>query len=62
MRPERLVTKQDQAYNSYCPACVAQRLHTETEWKDFHPFRGHGYTKEHGWTHPDLAKSAEGAA
>lgn len=34
-----------------CPACTAQRVHTEQEWTN-HPTRGHGYTREQGWTHP----------
>ncbi len=36
-----------------CPACEQKRLHTDEE-KQFHPYMGHGYTKEMGWTHPDL--------
>lgn len=36
-----------------CPACESQRVHTAEEWKN-HPFAGHGYVREQGWTHPDL--------
>lgn len=42
-----------------CPACCGRRVHTEEEWKD-HPFAGHGYTKEHGWTHPALETEKSG--
>ena len=37
-----------------CPACAGQRLHTEPEWNEHHPYRGHGYTRESGWSHPEL--------
>ena len=36
-----------------CPACVAKTQHTEEDWKN-HPYAGHGYAHEQGWTHPDL--------
>lgn len=26
-----------------CPACVAKRLHTEEEWREFHPKAGSGF-------------------
>lgn len=42
-----------------CPACDSNRLHTEQEWKEHHPLAGHGYTREQGWTHPDLAAAVE---
>lgn len=58
MRKERVVNQQDQAYNPNCPACVSYRLHTEAEWDRYHPLRGHGYTKEQGYTHSDLARAA----
>lgn len=35
-----------------CPACAEKRLHTEEDWQQYHPYRGHGYTK--GWSHPGL--------
>lgn len=38
-----------------CPACAAQARHDEETWK-LHPYRGHGYLKETGWTHPDLER------
>ena len=41
-----------------CSACEAKRIHTEEDWQH-HPLRGHGFTKEQGWSHPDLAKEAE---
>jgi hypothetical protein len=42
-----------------CRACQAQRAHSPDDWKN-HPFRGHGYTKEQGFTHPQLkAEDAE---
>jgi hypothetical protein len=45
-------------FNPQCPACIVRRLHTEEEWK-LHPFAGHGFTKEQGYTHPRLAELAE---
>lgn len=36
-----------------CGACMGERLHTDAEW-EHHPFAGHGFTKEQGWTHSDL--------
>jgi hypothetical protein len=43
-----------------CPACTAKRLHEPSDWA-LHPYAGHGFVKEQGWTHPDLTSSA-GAA
>lgn len=43
-------------FNPECPACVAQRLHTEQEHR-YHPLMGHGFSPETGWTHPE-AKAA----
>lgn len=37
-----------------CPACQRGRHHEGDELKVWHPYAGHGYTKEQGWTHPDL--------
>ena len=37
-----------------CPACQDKRVHTAVDWAQFHPYVGHGYTKERGWSHPDL--------
>lgn len=36
-----------------CPACREQRPHTDKEW-EHHPFHRHGYTREQGYSHPDL--------
>lgn len=36
-----------------CRACQERRRHTEEDWKN-HPYRGHGYTDNVGWSHPDL--------
>lgn len=33
-----------------CPACIIKRLHTAEERKEYHPYSGHGYTPETGWT------------
>jgi hypothetical protein len=41
-----------------CAACEEQRCHTEAEWKN-HPYRGHGFSKEIGYTHPELQGEAE---
>lgn len=43
--------------NPQCPACLAQRIHTDPERAQFHPDAGHGFTKEHGWTKPGLEKT-----
>jgi hypothetical protein len=48
--------------NMDCPACAAQRLHSQLEWNTHHPYRGHGYTREQGWTHPDLKAEADALA
>jgi hypothetical protein len=40
-----------------CVACRSQSVHTENDWKH-HPFRGHGYVGQGGWSHPDLAPKA----
>jgi hypothetical protein len=37
-----------------CPACQKKRIHTAKDWKH-HEFAGHGFQKESGWSHPDLA-------
>jgi hypothetical protein len=39
-----------------CPACAPGRCrrHTAYERSTWHLYAGHGYTKESGWTHPDL--------
>jgi hypothetical protein len=44
-----------------CPACVEQRIHTKEDWERYHPFRGHGYTQQSGWTHPKLAEEHDNA-
>ena len=41
-----------------CAACMARRCHTDEENRAHHPFSGHGYTKEQGWSHPQLAAEA----
>ena len=40
-------------YVGECAACKEKRYHTEEEWAN-HPNRGHGFSKEQGWTRPDL--------
>lgn len=40
--------------NPACHACILQARHTKFCWAEFHPYAGHGYTKERGWSHPDL--------
>ena len=46
-----------------CPACTAKRLHEPSDWA-LHPYAGHGYQDNQGWTHPDLdpAKPAGSAS
>jgi hypothetical protein len=34
-------------------ACLGKHRHEAIDWS-LHPYAGHGYTKESGWTHPDL--------
>lgn len=41
-----------------CPACAAGTYHTQKEFKTFHPLAGHGFTREQGWTHPNLEAAA----
>lgn len=36
-----------------CCACQTKALHTEEDWLH-HPLKGHGFIREHGWTHPSL--------
>lgn len=40
-----------------CSACEHQTMHTEADWLN-HPFKGHGFQKEVGWSHPQLLKEA----
>jgi hypothetical protein len=50
--------------NPNCPACQKSRLHSDEEWKTFHPLAGHGYTRDGGvgWSHPQLKAEAEAKA
>lgn len=59
MKQEQATTEND-ARNPACPACIEYRQHTEADWKEFHKYVRHGYTKEQGWTHPDLDKEKIG--
>jgi hypothetical protein len=43
---------------SGCPACAGKRLHAPEEWRDHHPYAGHGSTREQGYSHPDLEKES----
>lgn len=38
---------------AWCPACAEFRCHSPEEWLN-HPLAGHGYTREQGWSHPEL--------
>lgn len=38
--------------NVNCPACKNKRMHNKVEWAKYHPFAGHGYNKEQGWSYP----------
>ena len=49
----------DPSFNPACPSCVADRRHSESDTKEFHPYAGHGFTKEQRWSHPELKKEAE---
>ena len=35
-----------------CPACKAQRVHTDEEFRKHHPLHKHGITPETGRTYP----------
>ena len=51
---QRHVTDGDAAlYSGACPACREGRVHTDAEWLN-HPLSGHGFSKEHGFTHDAL--------
>jgi hypothetical protein len=43
--------------NPDCPACALKTVHTPDDWKEFHPFTGHGYTRGVGWSHPDIERA-----
>jgi len=36
-----------------CPACKEKRRHAAEEWREFHPYAGHGCI-DGRYTHPDL--------
>ena len=38
-----------------CAACTDKRQHTPEEWRQFHPWAGHGFVKQLGWSHPEVA-------
>lgn len=42
--------------NPKCLACQKKRIHNETEWRIHHPLNRHGFTKEHGFSHPDVKR------
>ena len=46
-------------FNPQCPACSDKRIHSREEEEQFHPYAGHGYTPETGWTHLSLAVEAK---
>lgn len=43
--------------NLQCPACNVGRRHAQEEVRQFHPFAGHGFNKEQGWSSEELKKS-----
>ena len=43
------------SYVPICPACVEKRQHKPEELSQFHPWAGHGFVRELGWSHPDVA-------
>ena len=43
----------DEKEQKSCPACDERRMHTIREWRDFHPYAGHGVIDGKP-THPDL--------
>jgi hypothetical protein len=48
--------------NLLCPSCKNKTLHTKEHWVKYHPYAGHGYTIDHGWSHPDLQAEEEATA
>ena len=52
MEPNSRVAKKEAEESRNCPACMAQRCHTEEEWKN-HPNRGHGF-EDGKWSKPEL--------
>lgn len=47
-----------------CPACLEKRLHSADEDKAYHPWKGHGGTRERDggmrWSHPNLQPKETG--
>ena len=39
-----------------CPACLRYAIHTAEDWK-LHPYAGHGFSPERGWSHPDIGEA-----
>lgn len=39
-----------------CPGCIERRIHSKAETRKYHPFSGHGFSREQGgtWTLPGL--------
>lgn len=46
-------TEKNPSFCDCCQSCLLKKLHTPADWLN-HPFAGHGYTREWGWTHPGL--------
>jgi hypothetical protein len=40
-------------FNPDCKACVERGVHSPQDWLN-HPYAGHGYNREQGWSHRDL--------
>jgi hypothetical protein len=44
----------DPSFNPDCLSCISETRHDADSLRVFHPYAGHGFTKERGWSHPDL--------
>jgi hypothetical protein len=49
-------------YDSACPACVFQRVHTGKEWEEFHPDAGTGFKRGDGPSPPPSSSDSPAPA
>jgi hypothetical protein len=45
----------DRSFIPNCPACIAMRQHVVSEWLDFHPLAGHGFSDR--WSSAEALKA-----
>ena len=58
MAESKLLSDGDMYTGAACPACKAQRCHTDEELRAHHPFARHGVGANGKWTHPELETEA----